>query len=116
MKRMAFPIVVIAILVAGVLFSATGNAARKGVSEEALLRSGQTVDYSCGAVATDGTTANAEPMQLAAAIKCEQYADGSCVAENSFCGTGGGKKKSGNSGVCTTVTNKQKQQTCACVK
>ena len=117
MKRIAFPVVVTAILVAGVAFSSASKAARTGVSEDALLRSGHTVDHSCGSVTTDGAAGGAEPMQLAAAIKCETYSDGGCVTEGASCGSWGSKKKKNeNTGYCTTVIDQQKRQTCACVK
>ena len=117
MKRIAFPLVVAAILVAGVAFSSASKAARTGVSEEALLRSGHTVDHSCGSVTTDGAAGGGEPVQLAAAIKCEEFSDGSCVNAGALCGSWGSKKKKNeNTGYCTTVIDQQKRQSCACVK
>jgi hypothetical protein len=111
MKRIAFPLVVTAIIVAGVAFSSASKAARSGVSEDALLRSGHTVDHSCGSVTTDDAAGGGEPMQLAAAIKCERYSHGGCVTEGATCGRVGSKKI----GVCTTVTTKTRVS-CACVQ
>ena len=107
MKRFAFPVVLAAILAAGVAFSSASNAARKPVSEDALVRSGHTVDHSCGAVTGAG-----EPMQLAASIKCEEFSDGGCVTEGAACGRVATKR----AGICTTVINKHKQVSCTCVK
>jgi len=111
MKRLIFPTLVMAILAAGVMFG-NARAARTGISEEALLRSGHTVDRQCGAAVTGSPTTVGEPQQLAAApIKCEEFSDGSCVAPGSTCGHT--TKKS--VGLCTTVVNKHKGASCACV-
>ena len=107
MKRFAFPIVVAAILAAGVAFTSASNAARRAVSEEVLVRSGHTVDHDCGAATGAG-----EPVQLAASIKCEEFSDGGCVTEGAACGRVGTKR----AGICTTVINKRKQVSCSCVK
>ena len=112
MKRLAFPLVMLAILVTGLMFGGASKAARSGISEEALLRSGHTVDHRCGTVAPDGATTDGEPMQLAASIKCEKFSDGGCVTEGASCGLVDTKR----AGVCTTVINKHKRATCACVK
>ena len=116
MKRIAFPLVVTAIIVAGVAFSSASKAARSGVSEDALLRSGHTVDHSCGSVTTDDAAGGGEPMQLAAAIRCAEDTDGACVNPGNVCGNVSKKKKSTNQGVCTTVIDQRKRQSCACVK
>ena len=117
MKRIAFPMVVMAILAAGVMFGTASKAARSGVSEEALLRSGHTIDRQCGAPTISDATAGGEPVQLAAAIKCEEFSDGSCVAPGSICGSAGSKKKkNSNLGLCTTVIDQHKRVSCACVK
>jgi len=114
MKRLAFPIVLATIIAAGIAFSSASNAARRGVSEEDLLRSGLTVDHSCGTVTTGNATGAGESLQLAAAIKCEAYSDGSCITEGAGCGPEG---KKGLRGRCTTVAaTKRKPQDCACVK
>ncbi|HET9062446.1 MAG TPA: hypothetical protein VFO62_04080 [Candidatus Binatia bacterium] len=117
MKRIAFPLVVTAIIVAGVAFSSASKAARSGVSEDALLRSGHTVDHSCGSVTTDDTAGGGEPMQLASAIRCAENSNGTCANPGNQCGTWGSKKKKNeNFGVCTTVISQQKRVSCACVK
>jgi hypothetical protein len=112
MKRLAFPVVMMAILVTGLMFGGASKAARSGISEEALLRSGHTVDHRCGTVAPDGATADGEPIQLAASIKCEKFSSGSCVSEGTPCGLVETKR----AGRCTTVINKHKRTNCACVK
>ena len=111
MKRLAFPLVLAAILVAGIAFSSASNAARQGVSEEDLLRSGHTIDHSCGAT-TGAVKTEGEPVQVAASIKCEQFSDGSCVTEGAACGRVATKR----AGTCTTVDNKRKGPIFACVK
>jgi hypothetical protein len=117
MKRLAFPMVLTAILAAGVAFSSASNAARTGISEEDLLRSGHTIDYGCGAVTAGSATAGAEPVQLAAAIKCEENSDGSCRDTTQHCGSTGGTKKTSNQGLCTNVQSKtSKRVRCACVR
>jgi hypothetical protein len=113
MKRLAFPLVLAAILVAGIAFSSASNAARRGISEEDLLRTGHTIDPSCGAATTGAVKSDGEPVQIAAApIKCAQSSDGNCINEGAVCGR---PEKKGGGGLCTTVINKHKRPTCACV-
>jgi hypothetical protein len=112
MKRLVFPIVLTAIIAVGIAFSSSSNASRTGVNEVDLMRSGHTVDYSCGAASAEGA-----PVQLAAVLHCEEFSDGSCVTPGQLCGTEGShKKKNSNFGNCATVINKQKQAHCACVR
>jgi hypothetical protein len=111
MKRMAFPMILAAILVAGLALGSISTAARTGISEEALVRSGHTIDPQCDAATAE--TVDGEPMQLAAARGCDAFSDGSCVNEGGPCGSLGKKK---NVGTCLTVFNKHKNARCTCVR
>ena len=109
MKRMAFPMILSAILVAGLAFGSISTAARTGISEDALMRSGHTIDPQCDTVTAQ--TGDGEPMQLAAARGCDAFSDGSCVNEGGPCG-----RRKQNIGVCQTVINKHKNLRCTCVR